>query len=210
MDPIVIATGNPHKVEELRSIFASAGIPVLGLRDLPGHGGFHEPEENGATFEENATIKAVSYARQTGRLCLADDSGLEVDALGGRPGVISSHYATDGRETGITREERDLANNTRLLRDLEGVSPAGRTGRFVCTMILARPDGTILARSRGTFEGRIGLAGDVPRGENGFGYDPLFLLPDGRTSAELPPQEKNRLSHRGAAARAMAEQFSRL
>lgn len=218
MDPIVIATGNPHKVEELRAIFAREGVQVIGLKDLPGPEQFAEPAEPGETFEANATIKALSYARQTGRVCLADDSGLEVDALGGAPGVISSHYATDGRETGAGRGERDQANNERLLRELGGVPPARRTARFVCVMCLAAaPDvgnseGRILATCRGTFEGRIGLPGEVPRGQNGFGYDPLFLLPepDQRTSAELPPGEKNRLSHRGAAAAAMAVQITRL
>lgn len=209
MDPIVIATGNPHKVQELRAIFAQRGLPVVGLADLPGHHAFREPEETGRTFEENAAIKALAYAEQTGRLCLADDSGLEADALGGAPGVISSHYSTDGRETGLTRPERDAANNARLLRELESIPAEQRTARFVCVMALARP-GELVARVRGTFEGRIGLPGDVPRGENGFGYDPLFLVaPDfTRTSAELSPDEKNRLSHRGAAARAMADRIA--
>src|SRR5437016_12136863 len=126
-EPIVIATGNPHKVEELRAIFGAAGLPILGLRDLHGHSRFTEPHEHGSTFEENATIKALSYAQQTGRVCLADDSGLEVDALAGRPGVISSHYSTGGAETGLSRPERDLANNERLLRELQGVPPERRS-----------------------------------------------------------------------------------
>ena len=209
MQPIVLATGNPHKVQELRAIFGAAGIPVLGLRDLPGHDRFHEPEEHGRTFEENATIKALSYAQQTGRLCLADDSGLEIDALDGRPGVISSHYSTDGRETGLSRDQRDAANNQRVLRELGGAPPTERTARFVCVMVLARPS-HVLATARGRFEGRIGLPDEVPRGDNGFGYDPLFALDDGRTSAELPTEEKNRLSHRAAAARAMAAQIAAL
>jgi XTP/dITP diphosphohydrolase len=210
MDPIVIATGNPHKVEELRAIFAAQGVPVVGLRDLHGHERFHEPQEHGSTFEENAAIKALSYAAQTGRVCLADDSGLQVDALGGAPGVISSQYSTDGRETGLTRAQRDAANNDRLLRELRQVPPDRRGARFVCVMCLAVP-GELRVRltSRGMFEGRIGLAPDVPRGANGFGYDPLFLLPapDPRTSAQLLPDEKNARSHRGAAARAMALQI---
>lgn len=209
MDPIVIATGNPHKVDELRAIFAREGVPVIGLRDLPGQ--FNEPEEPGATFEENAVIKALAYARQTGRICLADDSGLEVDALGGAPGVISSHYSTGGRETGLSRADRDAANNQKLLRDLDRVPDDKRTARFVCVMALAAPARgdeapRILTTTRGAFEGRIGLPGDVPRGGNGFGYDPLFVLPapGTRTSAELSPEEKNRLSHRAAAAAEMA------
>ena len=392
LDRIIIATGNPHKVEELRAMLALPGVEFLGLRDLPGHETFHEPDETGDTFFANATIKALSYAEQTGLPCLADDSGLEVDALGGAPGVISSHYSTDGRETGLSRPERDAANNARLLRELEVVPPEKRSARFACQMVLASPsrpgpsgtgfqpvfsyprpadmseinrhlkgpvrrtqgdlphwheDGatyfvtfrvlrgeltseerdlvlasclywhtrrvvihlvvampdhvhmllspllsdtgwhdlpelihsiksytanqinrsrgeagplwqpeyfdrivrdaeefkqkwdymlrnpvkaglvghwaeyrwtragdeetdahrleagaTVLCTSGGTFEGRIGLPGDVPRGDNGFGYDPLFLVAPGfdRTSAELPPEEKNRLSHRGAAA----------
>lgn len=210
MDPIVIATGNPHKVEELRAILACRGIPVVGLRDLPGHERFQEPVEHGKTFEDNARIKALSYAAQTGRTCLADDSGLEVDALAGAPGVISSHYSTNGRETGLARAQRDAANNARLLRELTDAPPGRRTARFVCVMCLASP-GQVLATSRGSFEGRIGLPGDVPRGANGFGYDPLFVLPvpDTRTSAELSPEEKNARSHRGAAARAMADQIAR-
>lgn len=139
---LVIATGNPHKVDEFRALFAPArGVRVLGLKDLPGAGRFVEPAETGATFEENVRIKAEQYAQQTGRLCLADDSGLEVDALGGRPGVISSHYATGGRETGATREERDRANNRLVLEQLHGVPPERRSARFVCVLALAAPPG---------------------------------------------------------------------
>lgn len=208
MGPIVIATGNPHKVEELRAIFAAVGLPVVGLADLPGHESRMEPAETGATFEQNATIKAVSYAEQTGRVCVADDSGLEVDALGGRPGVISSHYSTDGRETGLSRSERDRLNNERVLRELTGVPSERRGARFVCVMVAAGPKEGI-AIVRGCFEGRIGLSGEVPRGANGFGYDPLFLVAPGyaRTSAELPAAEKNSRSHRGQAARFIAERL---
>ncbi|MEL7485213.1 MAG: non-canonical purine NTP pyrophosphatase, partial [Planctomycetota bacterium] len=154
--------------------------------------------------------KAVEYAKQTGRVCLADDSGLEVDALGGAPGVISSHYCTDGKETGMTRDERDAANNDKLLMELGDRSLAGRAARFVCVMVLATPTGEILGTTRGTFEGAIGLRSDVPRGINGFGYDPLFLVaPDFKhTSAELDSDTKNALSHRGRAARAMAEKIA--
>jgi putative transposase len=398
---IVIATGNPHKVTELREMLALPGLEFVGLKDLPGSAAFLEPEETGTTFEANATIKALSYAEQTGLPCLADDSGLEVDALGGSPGVISSHYCTDGRETGMSRDERDAANNQKLMRELDGVELERRTARFVCEMVLASPEtvspsdtggrafhpatatidgaldkhtggdlphwqlggatyfvtfrllqdeltaaerqivcdaclywhgqrlimhvatimpdhvhmvfrplrqpegswpslssimqgikgytsreinkargvaGTlwqpeyhdrvlrtsaeieqkigyvqdnpvragfvakpgeyrftvrgergvvvpevvaagwkarppvVVASSQGTFEGRIGLPADVPRGGNGFGYDPLFLIgPEfDRTSAELEPTEKNRLSHRGDAAAKMLEQLRSL
>lgn len=208
---VVIATGNPHKVEELRRLLALPGVEFVGLSDLPGP--LEEPEETGRSFEDNAKIKALSYARQTGLPCLADDSGLEVDALDGAPGVISSHYCTDGREERMPRAERDRANNERLLRELEGVPPDERSARFVCVMVLAGGGlEAVGAHSRGTFEGRIGLAGDVPRGEGGFGYDPLFLVAPwfDRTSAELASEEKNRLSHRGEAARGMLQQLRRL
>ncbi len=136
MDELVIATGNPHKVSELRAILGGLGLRVVGLAELEadGEGPFVEPEETGETFEANATIKALSYARQTGRVCLADDSGLEIDALDGRPGVISSHYCTDGVEKGMGREERDRLNNERVMREMEGV--VERSARFVCVMVL--------------------------------------------------------------------------
>jgi XTP/dITP diphosphohydrolase len=210
MLPLLLATSNPHKLEELRAIFAPEGIRVIGLPDLPNPGALIEPEETGKTFEENAFIKALGYAQQTSCICLADDSGLEVDALSGAPGVISSHYATDGRETGLSRPQRDAANNDRLLRELRDVPPDRRTARFVCVMAVAAapPHPLFSLTARGTFEGRIGTPPEVPRGSNGFGYDPLFLLPDGRTSAELSPHEKNALSHRGQAARLIAARIS--
>jgi len=214
LDTVVLATGNPHKVDEMRAIFAECGVKgvaFVGLSDLGV--ATHEPSETGVTFQENATIKALSYAKQTGLACLADDSGLEVDALGGRPGVISSHYCTDGREAGMGREERDRLNNERVLKELESVPAEQRGARFVCLMVLAQPGLPIpIYIAKGTFEGRIGALPDVPRGANGFGYDPLFLVaPDFRqTSAELPKAEKNRLSHRGKAARAMAAQIAQL
>jgi XTP/dITP diphosphohydrolase len=190
MRELTIATSNPHKIEEIAAVLGPLGIACapLGRSDIP------EPEEDGATFEENARIKAVAYARALGTIVLADDSGLEVDALGGAPGVHSARYAG----VGATREERDRANNAKLLAALEGVPDALRTARFVCVLSIARPDGTILAESRGTFDGMIGRA---PRGTNGFGYDPLLVLADGRTSAELTSAEKNARSHRGNALR---------
>jgi XTP/dITP diphosphohydrolase len=199
---LLAATGNPHKLEELRAIFSPLGLVVIGLSDVPG-GPFTEPEEDGATFEENARIKATAYARLTGRICLADDSGLEVAALGGAPGVHSAYYA--GRAG--TRAERDARNNEKLLRALEGTPEPERGARFVCCMCAADPGGRVLATGRGEFAGRIGLA---PRGGGGFGYDPLLVLEDGRTSAELTPAEKNLRSHRGRAARAIAPALARL
>ncbi len=240
LDRIVIATGNPHKIRELRAILENLGIEAVPLGDVGpgagavGGGAYDEPVESGNTFEANASIKALSYARATGLPCLADDSGLEVDALGGAPGVISSHYCTDGRDEGMPRAERDRLNNDRLLRDLERVPTEQRAARFVCVMALAGAasdpgagadsartggaglhlgvDAGLLSTTRGTFEGRIGVPPEVPRGDNGFGYDPLFLVAPGftRTSAELPAEEKNRLSHRAAAARFMADHLRAL
>lgn len=218
---IVLATGNPHKVEELSAIFAEVGLKVrlVTLREVEGALDGGEPAEVGAGFAENARIKAVEYARRTGRLCLADDSGLEVDALDGRPGVISSHYCTDGREVGMTRGERDAANNERVLKELAGVPEPARSARFVCCMCLAKGvrDGEasaveVVAVSKGTMEGRVGLPPRVPSGGGGFGYDPLFLVSPGfeRTSAELSAGEKHALSHRGKAARAMAARLVEL
>ena len=210
--PIILATANPHKVAELRDILGASGVEVLGLNDAAPGRTFTEPDESGMTFTENATIKAISYAKQIGMVCLADDSGIEIDALQGAPGVISSHYATDGLETGLSRAERDAANNARVLRELHDIPDHRRTARFVCVMCLAAPDGAVLATTAGNFEGRIGLPGEVPRGANGFGYDPLFLVPPDftRTSAELTAEEKNQRSHRGAAARAMVERLAAL
>jgi len=192
MQKLVIATSNPHKVEEIQAVLGQVGIECVPLGDA----GIPEPEEDGATFEENARIKAVAYAKALGVTVLADDSGLEVDALGGAPGVHSARYAGIGE----TRAERDAANNAKLLRALAGVPQARRTARFVCVLSVARPDGSIVAEARGHFEGFIG---EAPRGANGFGYDPLLVLADGRTSAELTSAEKNARSHRGNALRTL-------
>lgn len=192
---IVLATGNPKKLGEVRAILEPEGFDVLGLDAFDP---VPEPEEDAETFAGNARLKARAYAAALGVACLADDSGLCVDALDGAPGVRSARYAgVDG-----DRETRDGANNAKLLQELRGVPPERRTARFVCAMCLAAPDGTVLAESEGTFEGVII---DEPRGDGGFGYDPLLLLPaEGLTSAELDPAEKNRRSHRGAACRAIA------
>lgn len=194
---LVVATGNPHKIEEIEAVLGPMGFEVLGLRDAGG-GDLPEPEEDGDTFEANARIKARAYAAALGRPCLADDSGLEVDALGGEPGVRSARWS--GVEG--DRAARDAANNRKLVERIGAIPEANRSARFVCAMCLAAPDGTILAESRGTFEG---VVTETPRGRNGFGYDPHLWLPEeGRTSAELSPEEKNARSHRGAATRAIA------
>ena len=163
-----------------------------------------EPIEDGDTFEANARIKAHVYAQATGRICLADDSGLEVDALAGEPGVRSARWSGEGQ----TRAQRDEANNRLLVERIREVPVETRTARFVCAMCLVSPEGKVLAESRGEFPGEII---ELPRGENGFGYDPHLLLPEeGRTSAELTPEEKNARSHRGVAVREMADAISRL
>jgi len=209
MPTIVLATQNPGKVRELQSLLAGSGVDLIGLDSFEQE--FAEPVEDGGTFLANATIKAISYAKATGMHCLADDSGLIVDALGGKPGVISSHYAFDGVETGeaatMTRQQRDELNCQRVLCELEGVADEDRSARFTCTMVLSDPSGKVLATTVGAFEGRIGQIGEVPKGDNGFGYDPLFWVgPDfARTSAQMDPGEKNALSHRAKAVGAMIE-----
>jgi XTP/dITP diphosphohydrolase len=197
---VLLATSNPHKLEEVAAILGDIGIEVVGLDVLDETP--PEPVEDAASFEGNARLKAVGYARMTGRRCLADDSGLEVDALGGTPGIHSARYAG----IGDTRAERDAANNAKLIEAMHAVPDGERSARFVCCMCLADPDGTIVAEARGTFDGTIARA---PAGEHGFGYDPLLLLPEGMSSAELIPDEKNRRSHRAEAARMLVEQLSR-
>lgn len=181
---LVLATRNAGKVMELRPLLESAGVRLRTLADFPGAG---VVEEDGDTFEANALKKARSYAAATGCLVLAEDSGLQVDALNGAPGVYSARYAPT-----------PAAANARVLAQLAGLPPERRTARFVTVAALAYPDGPEQI-FRGTLEGRIA---EAPRGTGGFGYDPIFLLPDGRTLAELDLAEKNRISHR---ARALAQ-----
>jgi len=199
MRSIILATKNPHKLRELREILQGLDVEVVGLerlRDVP------EPHEHGETFAENARLKALYYAKATGTWCLADDSGLEVDALGGRPGVHSARFAADRLAHDADRATIDAANNSKLLSLLEDVSDEDRSARFVCHLALAGPEGIVL-EADGKVEGRIARA---PAGQNGFGYDPLFYLPEsGCTSAELSPERKNRISHRGRAVRRFAE-----
>lgn len=201
---ILLATSNPNKVREVREVLEPLGVKVLSLADLYADDTLPpEPEEDGLTFEDNARKKAVGYAALTGRACVAEDSGLEVDALDGAPGVHSARYAgVDG-----TREQRDAANNAKLLAALADVPTDERTARFVAAICLVDASGTVLFETRGTYDGIVAAG---PRGENGFGYDPLLFLPDvGRSSAELTPAEKNARSHRGAAVRALAAFLAR-
>ena len=208
LDEIVVATGNRHKLDEVSRVLIGVGVRAIPLRDVTLPDGSlasdaPEPVENAKTFEGNAQIKACYYAALTDRVCLADDSGLEVDALGGEPGVFSARYAgVDG-----DRAMRDVANNAKLIEAIRSLPVSERTARFVCAMCVARPDGEILADARGEFGG---VVIPEPRGENGFGYDPLLELPDGRTSAELTVEEKNARSHRGQATRMIAQKLAEM
>lgn len=194
---ILVATSNPKKVEEIRGALAPLGISVASLADA-GCAGLPEPDETERTFAGNARLKALAYAAATGQVVLADDSGLEVDALGGEPGVDSAIWA--GAEG--DRAARDARNNAKLVSALLGVPAHARTARFVCTMCVAGPDGRVICEARGGVEGEIV---DEPRGTNGFGYDPHFLVRAlGRTTAELSSEEKNAISHRGQASREIA------
>ncbi|MBI4613309.1 MAG: RdgB/HAM1 family non-canonical purine NTP pyrophosphatase [Planctomycetes bacterium] len=188
----ILATANLHKVGEIRAVLAPLGWHLVTARE---RGVEEEIPETGDTLEANAVEKALYVARRTGSLALADDTGLEVDLLEGRPGVYSSRYAGPGATY--------AQNVEKLLRELAGTSAEERTARFRTVVALARP-GKILVVAEGKLEGRIthGL-----RGEGGFGYDPVFLVPElGRTLAELTLAEKNRTSHR---ARALAEFVAR-
>jgi XTP/dITP diphosphohydrolase len=188
---LLIATTNPGKVREFREMLAQSG---LSFSDLSAHPGTTAVEETGHTFRANACLKASHYARLFNTYAVADDSGLEVDALDGSPGVHSARWAE------LNQAGRgDAANNALLLRQLEHVSDEQRGARFVCVLALADPQGRILITARDTVEGRVLRA---PRGSNGFGYDPLFFIDEmGRTTAELAPDEKHAISHRGKALR---------
>jgi XTP/dITP diphosphohydrolase len=195
MRRILIATSNPGKLRD----FAGAALPHgIEIASLANFASLPEVKEDGDTFEANARKKAEHYSRYTaGDIVLADDSGLEVDALGGAPGVHSARYAAEQPHL-LTNNTDDQANNARLLRELKKVPPEKRTGRFVCVIAAAR-DGETLAVFRGQAEG---LILDRPRGSNGFGYDPLFYFPQlQKTFAELTPEEKASYSHRGDAFR---------
>ncbi|QLA15078.1 XTP/dITP diphosphatase [Desulfolutivibrio sulfoxidireducens] len=182
---IVLATRNTGKIAELSAMLAGTGITVMGLCDFPHIG---DIPETGATFAENARIKALAVAQATGLTAVADDSGLCVDALAGAPGVLSARYS------GL--HATDAENNVKLLAALKDVPPEKRTARFACAMAAATPDGRLI-ETQGFWEGAIAV---ILQGHGGFGYDPLFLDPEtGRTAAQLTPEEKNARSHRGRA-----------
>ena len=192
---LLIATRNRHKLEEIRAILGLPGLELIGADEVPG---LPDVEEDAPTFEGNAGKKARTLALASGLWALADDSGLEVDALGGAPGVISARYAGAAASTPATNEK--------LLRELAGV--ADRRARFRCVLALCSPEGCVWTVD-GRCEGRIL---ETPRGTNGFGYDPLFV-PEGQTQtfAELPASVKNAMSHRGRALqRAVATWADRL
>ena len=188
MRQVVFASSNPGKLKEVQALLGE-GWEVKSAQDFP-----HIPEviEDLDTFEGNAAKKARTFARETGLWALADDSGLVVDALDGRPGVYSARYAP-------TEAERIA----KMLAELKDVPPARRTARFVCVLALVLPSGEEKL-TRGTCEGSIGCA---PKGTQGFGYDPIFVLPGGKTMAELSGEEKAAVSHRGHAFRAMLPQL---
>lgn len=195
---LILATRNPGKLREIRQVLADLPLEVSGLENFPA---LAEPEETGLTFAENARQKALYYAEATAQWCLADDSGLVVDALGGRPGVHSARYAADRCPAGSPRAVLDAANNRKLLEELSAVPDERRTARFVCHLAMAQP-GRVLLETSGSVEGRMI---HEPRGHNGFGYDPLFFYPPLHcTTAELPDEKKNEVSHRGHALRHFA------
>ncbi len=198
---VLIATSNDGKLRDFAGAAAQAGIAIAGI---PGFSSLPQVVEDGLTFETNARKKAEEYSRAVpGELVLADDSGLEVTALGGAPGVHSARYAADEPHLAGSNSD-DEANNARVLRELACVPPEKRGARFVCVIAAAR-DGQTLQTFSGTAEGIIL---DAARGTNGFGYDPLFYFPQiGKTFAELSAEEKSKYSHRGAAFRAFLEWY---
>lgn len=193
MEKIILATGNENKVREIRQIMEGCGIEIISMKEA---GVFEDITEDGTTFEENAVIKAKTIAAKAGMLTLADDSGLEIDFLDKAPGIYSARFM--GENTPYSEKNRAI------LDKLSGVPDEKRTARFVCAVAAVWPDGKY-ETVRATMEGIIA---HKAAGENGFGYDPIFFLPEkGCTSAELSPEEKNAISHRGKAFRMMREKL---
>lgn len=188
---LLVATHNLGKVREYAEMLPGFDITWLTLDEA---GITNDVIEDGLSFRDNAVLKAAAYARQSGFLTLADDSGLEVDGLDGRPGVQTARYGGPG----LSPEQR----YQRLMAELDATTPDLRSARFHCVIALAAPDGTILGTAGGVCEGEIARA---PQGQGGFGYDPIFWLPErGMTMAQLTADEKHRISHRGQALRAIA------
>ena len=191
MDKIIFATGNAGKMKEVREILKDLNVEVLSMREA---GIQADVEENGKTFQENAVIKAREIMKISGEVVLADDSGLEIDYLNKEPGIYSARYM--GEDTSYR------IKNGNLIERLQGVPDEKRTARFVCAIAAAFPDGSV-ETTEGTIEGKIGYE---EKGENGFGYDPIFYVPEfGCTTAELTGEQKNQISHRGKALEAMKE-----
>ena len=196
MKQIVLASTNQGKVREVAMMVQDMGIEIIPLSETAFQG---EIEENGTTFEENAIIKATQVAKTLGVPALADDSGLEIDYLNKEPGIYSARYL--GHDTPYA------IKNKQILEKLKDVPEEQRTARFVCAMALVLPDGTTKT-TQATMEGRIGYE---IKGENGFGYDPIFYLPEfGKSSAEISPEQKNEISHRGKALRLMKDKIKEL
>lgn len=190
---IIFATGNAGKIKEINMIMQDMGMQVVSMKDA---GIIIDIEENGTTYEENAMLKARAVAAYTDDIVMADDSGLEIDYLNKEPGVYSARYM--GEDTSYR------IKNANLIERLAGVPDEKRTARFVCAIAAVLPDGTVL-HTRATIEGRIGYE---ERGENGFGFDPIFYVPEfGKTTAELSEEEKNQVSHRGKALELMKEEL---
>ena len=190
---IIFATGNEGKMREIRMIREYLGLEILSMKEA---GLKADIDENGTTFEENAVIKAKGIAALCNDIVLADDSGLEIDALNKEPGVFSARYMGEDTDYHI--------KNMNLVERLNGVPDEERTARFVCAIAAALPDGRVL-ETKAAMEGRIGYE---ERGEHGFGYDPIFMLPEyGKSTAEISPELKNELSHRGNALRLMKEKL---
>jgi XTP/dITP diphosphohydrolase len=195
---LLVATHNKGKIAELADMMQDLQLEWVGLDDV---GITHDVEETGHTFAENAWLKAIAYAQQSGLLTLADDSGLEVEALNGEPGVYTARYGG----THLSHEQRYLL----LLENMQQIPPGRRTARFRCVIAIANPAGEKLAEAQGICEGEIALA---PAGNYGFGYDPVFL-PEGKngyTMAQLPPAEKHPISHRGRAVAQVAQKLRQL
>ena len=188
MKKIVLASKNSDKVKEMRLVLKDLPLEILSLADFAD---VPDAVEDGSTFEENALIKAKFFREQTGLACLADDSGLEVDALGGLPGVHSARFAGYHAD--------DLTNNKKLLDELKKIGVEESAADYRCALAFVDTDGTVLL-SEGKILGKIKI---VARGTGGFGYDPYFYLDDEHTMAQLPVDEKNKISHRGAALKEM-------
>lgn len=193
MKSIILASNNKDKVKEVKEILK--GYDIISMKEA---GIDVDIEENGTTFEENALIKARAIMKLTGQITMADDSGLEIDYLNKAPGVYSARFM--GHDTSY-----DIKNKA-LIQKLEGVKGSGRSGRFVCAIAVCFPDGREIVK-RGTMEG---LIAEEIKGDNGFGYDPIVYLPEyGKTSGELAPEEKNKISHRGKALALIKEELDK-